>query len=89
MGNKIEKIWCEKKTLDNDTLRYAISLQDEDAKDAGTCVIMAGIELDGEIIINQAFQGNTGSYKYALPALTYLKKIFGTERVRWNDGIMD
>lgn len=55
--------------------------------DRGTCVLGAGIAVDGRVVIRQVAQGNVSSHAAAKPAIEFLRK-HGFS-ARWDDGIMD
>lgn len=55
--------------------------------DRGTCVLGAGIAVDGVVAIRQVTQGNVSSHAAAKPAIKFLKE-HGID-ARWDDGIMD
>lgn len=55
--------------------------------DRGTCVLGAGIAVDGTVAIRQVTQGNVSSHAAAKPAIKFLKE-HGID-ARWDDGIMD
>lgn len=77
----------------------ALELRDKDAKDAGTCVMDAGIKISIMYpsikkpvlvtIIKAPFQGNIGSYKALKPCLEYLINNYPELHPRWDDGYMD
>ncbi len=56
-------------------------------EDSGTCVIGAGIAIDGTVAIKQVSQGNMSSYAAAKPAIKFLKEN-GIDAY-WDDGRMD
>ena len=55
--------------------------------DRGTSVILAGIKVDGSVVIKQVNQGNLSSYAAAKPAIKFLNE-HGIDAC-WYDGIMD
>lgn len=55
--------------------------------DRGTCVLGAGIEVNGNVRIRQVSQGNMSAYAAAEPAIEFLRE-HGIP-ARWNDGRMD
>lgn len=55
--------------------------------DRGTCVLGAGIAVDGTVAIRQVTQGNMSSHAAAKPAIKFLKEQ-GID-ARWDDGFMD
>jgi len=55
--------------------------------DHGTCVLGAGIEVNGTVRIRQVSQGNMSAYAAAEPAIEFLRK--NGIPARWNDGRMD
>lgn len=55
--------------------------------DRGTCVLGAGIAVDGSVAIKQVTQGNVSSYAAAKPAIKFLNE-HGID-AHWDDGIMD
>ena len=56
--------------------------------DRGTCVLGAGIEVDGRVVIRQVSQGNQSAYMAAKPAIDFLRE-HGITSANWNDGRMD
>lgn len=55
--------------------------------DRGTCVLGAGIEVNGRVVIRQVAQGNLSSHAAAEPAIEFLRE-HGIN-ASWNDGRMD
>lgn len=55
--------------------------------DYGSCVLGAGIRVDGQLAIRQVNQGNMSSYDAAKPAIEFLRN-HGLNAV-WDDGVMD
>ena len=55
--------------------------------DRGTCVLGAGIAVDGRVVIMQVSQGNCSAHAAAKPAIEFLRE-HGFS-ARWDDGIMD
>ena len=55
--------------------------------DHGTCVLGAGIEVNGTVRIRQVSQGNMSAYAAAKPAIEFLQE--QGINARWNDGRMD
>ena len=55
--------------------------------DHGTCVLGAGIEVGGRVVIRQVSQGNVSAYAAAKPAIEFLQE-HGIGAL-WNDGRMD
>jgi len=55
--------------------------------DHGTCVLGAGIEVNGTVRIRQVSQGNMSAYAAAKPAIEFLQE--NGINARWNDGRMD
>ena len=55
--------------------------------DRGTCVLGAGIKVDGRLVARQVSQGNCSAYAAAKPAIEFLRE-HGID-ARWDDGIMD
>ena len=77
--------------LDN-LLREAERIMDKEHEangydDRGTCVLGAGIEVNGAVRIRQVVQGNLSSYAAAKPAIEFLQE--QGINARWNDGRMD
>ena len=55
--------------------------------DRGTCVLGAGIEVNGTVRIRQVSQGNMSAHAAAKPAIEFLRE--QGINARWNDGRMD
>ena len=55
--------------------------------DYGTCVLGAGIMIDGQLEIRQVTQGNMSAYDAAKPAIEFLRN-HGFD-AKWHDGRMD
>ena len=61
--------------------------RENEYEDRGTCVLGAGIMVNGSVAISQVTQGNMSSYSAAKPAIKFLNDN-GID-ARWYDGIMD
>lgn len=55
--------------------------------DHGTCVLGAGIEVNGRVVVRQVSQGNMSAYAAAKPAIEFLRE--QGINAHWNDGRMD
>ena len=55
--------------------------------DRGTCVLGAGVWVNGHLVLRQVSQGNLSAYAAAKPAIEFLKE-HGINAV-WDDGRMD
>lgn len=75
-------------------------LRDITAKDHGTCVLGAGIQISfmengrkkyptTKVIIPAPFQGNVGSYQALKPCLEYIQRNYPQLHAVWHDGRMD
>lgn len=55
--------------------------------DRGTCVLGAGVRVNGHLVLRQVAQGNLSSYEAAKPAIEFLME-HGIS-ASWDDGRMD